>query len=169
MEKRIPTRQLPANELVKRGISLPYFHPVERDHESVNYHLTVMVLPLRVIDELTILARKDAAVKFVNPTDNRNGLLDYRPTDRERHALIRHMLINRTTNNLGQGRGYQNSYDQLLFKIEKVGIDVIARQRTFKQHVFALIAQYYPMLRAEGDYALWRWEQSLTNTSRKTQ
>ena len=162
-----PTRQLPARELIARNITIPFWHT--DDDKPVTYHLTVMVLPLRVIDELTILARKDAAVKFVNPTDNRNGLLDYRPTDRERHALIRHMLINRTTNNLGQGRGYQNSYDQLLFKIEKVGIDVIARQRTFKQHVFALIAQYYPMLRAEGDYALWRWEQSLTNTSRRTQ
>ena len=142
-----PTRQLPANELVKRGISLPYFHPVERDHESVNYHLTVMVLPLRVIDELTILARKDAAVKFVNPNDNRDGSLDYEPTNRERHALIRHMLLNRTEKNIGQGRGYQNSYDQILFKIEKVGIDVAARQLAFKKHAYALIAQYYPMLR----------------------
>ena len=158
MEKPIPTRQLPANELVKRGISLPYFHPVERDHESVNYHLTVMVLPLRVIDELTILARKDAAVKFVNPNDNRDGSLDYEPTNRERHALIRHMLLNRTEKNIGQGRGYQNSYDQILFKIEKGGIDVAARQLAFKKHAYALIAQHYPMLRLEGEDALWRWQ-----------
>jgi hypothetical protein len=163
----IPTRQLPARELIARNIAVPFWH--EDDDKPVSYHLTVMVLPLRIIDELAILARKDAAAKMPNPTDNRHGSLDYPPSDRERHALIRHMLLNRTERNLGQGRGYQNSYDQLLFKIEKVGIDVIARQRTFKQHAFALIAQYYPMLRAEGEYALWRWEQSLTNTSRRTQ
>lgn len=152
----IPTRQLPARELIARNIAIPFWHT--DDDKPVTYHLTVMVLPLRVIDELTILARKDAAVKFVNPNDNRDGSLDYEPTNRERHALIRHMLLNRTEKNIGQGRGYQNSYDQILFKIEKVGIDVAARQLAFKKHAYALIAQYYPMLRLEGEDALWRWQ-----------
>jgi hypothetical protein len=156
MMTHIPTRQLPARELIKRNIAIPFWHT--DDDKPVTYHLTVMVLPLRVIDELTILARKDAAVKFANPNDNRDGSLDYEPTNRERHALIRHMLLNRTEKNIGQGRGYQNSYDQILFKIEKAGIDVRARQLAFKKHAYALIAQYYPTLRLEGEDALWRWQ-----------
>lgn len=149
-------RQRPAKELVEMGITLPYW--VDDLDKPVSYHLTVLVLPLRVIDELTILARKDAAAKMPSPTDNRNGWLDYQPTDRERHALIRHMLLNRTSRNLGQGRGYINGYDNILFKIEKVGIDVRARQLAFKKHAYALIAQYYPTLRLEGEDALWRWQ-----------
>ena len=156
MMTHTPTRQLPARELIKRNIAIPFWHT--DDDKQVTYHLTVMVLPLRVIDELTILARKDAAVKFANPNDNRDGSLDYEPTNRERHALIRHMLLNRTEKNIGQGRGYQNSYDQILFKIEKAGIDVRARQLAFKKHAYALIAQYYPTLRLEGEDALWRWQ-----------
>ena len=150
-----PTRQLPACELVKRGIGVPFFHPSERDHLPVNYHLTVVVLDNWELEALTIAARKHAAKLLPNPNDNRDGRLDYPATPKEQVNLIRHMLINRTINNLGQSAGYQGGYDNLLHKIAKKGVDVEARQRLLKLQVLRLIATHYPTLAAEAEYQSW--------------
>lgn len=159
-------RQRPARELMAMGITIPYFHPAEHDHLPVNYHLTLLLLPLPLIDRLAIAARKETVIKRPNPNDNRpEDGLDYPPSNKERHAFIRHLLFNRTARNLGQGRGYQNGYDNIIYKIEKAGIDVEARQIAFKRHAYALIAENYPTLATEGEDALWRWQNKLTRSN----
>ena len=90
-----------------------------------------------------------------NPNDNRGDNLDYQPRPKELVNFIRHMLINRTANNIGQGAGYHGGYDNLLHKIDKKGIDVAARQRLLKLQVLRLIATHYPTLAAECEYQSW--------------
>jgi len=148
-----PTRQLPARELLAMNIALPYFaHDLDA---PVTYHLTVAIIDQDVLETLTIAARKHAAALIHNPNDNRGDNLDYQPRPKELVNFIRHMLINRTANNVGQGAGYHGGYDNLLHKIDKKGIDVAARQRLLKLQVLRLIATHYPTLAAECEYQSW--------------
>lgn len=165
-ETYIPTRQLPAREQAARGVMIPYF--VANDDDYINYHLTLLVLLPEELDKLVLLCRKKAATFHRNPLDNRETL-DYQITDRERHAFLRHSGLNRTPNNIHQINGYHNSYDSILHRIAKKGIDVAERQLTFKRHVCALIAEHYPHLKTEGEYYLFRYESGLITPKEKTQ
>ena len=154
-ESYVPTRQRTAREQAALGVCLPYF--VGPDDVCVNYHLTLLVLLPEELDKLVMLCRRKAATFHRNPLDNRTTL-DYPIRDRERHAFLRHSGLNRTPKNIHQINGYHNSYDSLLHRIAKKGIDVAERQLTFKRHVCALIAEYYPHLKTEGEYYLFRHE-----------
>ena len=57
MSEHIPTRQLPAKELIARNIVIPYFHPAERDHLPVTYHLTMVKFPVNVLERLVVARR----------------------------------------------------------------------------------------------------------------
>lgn len=153
-----PTRQRPARDLIALGVTIPYFHPVEWDDRPVTYHMTLSVLPREVLERLTIVSRKRAAEILPNPNDNRPNL-DYTPTTREMHAVVRHMLLNRTVKNAGQGAGYHNGFDNILHKINtKGGPDVAQRKLDFKRHVCALIATHYPYLAVESAHYLFQAE-----------
>jgi len=165
-ESYVPTRQRTAREQAALGVCLPYF--VGPDDVCVNYHLTLVLLEPEELDKLVLLCRKKAATFHRNPLDNRETL-DYRITDRERHAFLRHSGLNRTPKNIHQINGYHNSYESILHRIAKAGIDVAERQLTFKRHVCALIAEHYPHLKTEGDYYLWRYESGLITRKENTQ
>lgn len=153
-----PTRQRPARDLIALGVTIPYFHPVEWDDRPVTYHMTLSVLPREVLERLTIVSRKRAAEILPNPNDNRTDL-DYAPTTREMHAVVRHMLLNRTVKNAGQGAGYQNGFDNILHKINCAGgPDVERRKMNFKRHVCALIATHYPYLALESEHYIFQSE-----------
>lgn len=152
-----PTRQRPACELAAIGVTIPYW--VHDLSKPVTYHMTIAVLPRKELEALTILSRKRAAEILRNPNDNRTNL-DYRPTLREMHAVVRHMLLNRTTNNAGQGAGYHNGFDNILHKITVAGVDVDARKLNFKRHVCALIAAHYPYLAVESEHYLFNSERN---------
>lgn len=153
-----PTRQRPARELAAIGVTVPYFHPVEWDDRPVSYHMTIAVLPRDVLEHLTIISRKRAAEILPNPNDNRPNL-DYKPTTREMHAVVRHMLLNRTDKNAGQGAGYHNGFDNILHKINTTGGPHMAKRKLdFKRHVCALIATYYPYLAVESAHYLFQSE-----------
>lgn len=153
-----PTRQRPARDLAAIGVTIPYFHPVEWDDRPVTYHLTVTIVPRAVLERLTIVSRKRAAEILPNPNDNRPNL-DYKPTTREMHAVVRHMLLNRTVKNAGQGAGYHNGFDNILFKINAAGgPHADQRKMDFKRHVCALISAHYPYLAVESTYYLFQSE-----------
>lgn len=165
-ETYIPTRQLPAREQAARGVLLPYW--VEDMDGPVTYHLTLVLLEPEVLDKLVMLCRKKAATFHRNPLDNRTTL-DYPIRDRERHAFLRHSGLNRTPKNIHQINGYHGGFESILARIVKKGIDVAERQLTFKRHVCALIAEYYPHLKTEGEYYLWRYESGLITRKENTQ
>ena len=165
-ETYIPTRQLPAREQAAKGVCLPYF--VGPDDVYVNYHLTLLLLLPEELDKLVMLCRRKAATFHRNPLDNRTTL-DYPIRDRERHAFLRHSGLNRTPKNIHQINGYHGGFESILTRIAKKGIDVAERQLTFKRHVCALIAEYYPHLKTEGDYYLWRYESGLITSKENTQ
>ena len=147
----VPVRQRPAREQQEAGVIIPYFHPAERDHLPVTYHLTMVKFPADVLNRLVVAARADAASKphLANPLDNRKGLT-YRPMPREKVNFCRHCLLNRTPVQT-QMSGYTNSYDNLISKIERKGVDVAERIINFKVSVLRLIAATYPELSLEGD------------------
>jgi len=145
----IPVRQRPARDQQVAGVIIPYFHPAERDHLPVTYHLTMVALPMDTLRRLVVLARIEAASKehLRNPNDNRKGLT-YRAMPREMVNFCRHCLLNRTPVQT-QMSGYTNSYDNLISKIERKGVDTVERIRTFKVSVLRLIASTYPDLALE--------------------
>lgn len=156
MQKPTPTRQLPAHEAQAKGVLIPYFHPAERDDEPVNYHLTLVKFDREALDKLVLICRKKAAIVCPNPLDNRNGNLDYPVTDKERVGFLRHSAINRTDKNLHQMNGYSNSYDNLLYRIQKKGIDVAARQLDLKLAILRLIQASYPNLSLECEEQIFK-------------
>jgi len=151
----IPTKQRTAREQQAAGVSLPYF--VEDLDSPVNYNLTLVVLSPENLDKLVLICRKKAADVVPNPLDNRTNL-DYPVTDRERHGFLRHCGLNRTPGNMRTMSGYLGSYDSIIHRINKKGVDVEHRVAQFKKHVCALISTTYPNLALESSYYLWRTE-----------
>lgn len=149
--EHIPVRQRPARDQQAAGVIIPYFHPVERDHLPVTYHLTLVKFPADVLNRLVVAARVDAASKehLRNPLDCRKGLA-YRATPRETVNFLRHTCLNRSSEKQAHiPTGYTNSYDNIISKIERKGVDVAERIRTFKVSVLRLIASTYPELALE--------------------
>lgn len=120
-----------------------------------NYHLFVVILPLDVIDRLTMAARHYAAQVRPNPMDNRGDNMHYPVRDKERVNLIRHCLINRTRTD-ATPRDYPWGYDNLLFRIGAGGVDVEARQLDLKLGILAVIGETYPDLAKECRYQRWQ-------------
>lgn len=145
-----PIRQLPAREAAALGIHVPYF--VHDESKPIQYHLQLALIDRETLNKLVIMARKKAAELIPSETDNRNGNLDYPATNRELVNFLRHSGLNRTVRNFHQLNGYSASYDAILYRIEKKGIDVAARQLDFKLSVLRLIATYYPDLALECEY-----------------
>lgn len=146
-----PVRQRPAREQQAAGVIIPYFHPSERDHLPVTYHLTLVKFPAEVLNRLVVAARANAASKeyLRNPLDNRKGLA-YRPMPRETVNFLRHTCLNRSSDKQAHiPMGYTNSYDNIISKIERKGVDVAERIRAFKVNVLHLIASTYPDLALE--------------------
>jgi len=150
----IPTKQRTAREQVAAGVMIPYFHPVGWEDRVINYNLTLVVLSPENLDKLVLLCRKYAAKVCSNPLDNRHTL-DYPVTDRERHGFLRHCGLNRTLGNMHTMSGYLGSYDSIIHRINKKGVDVEQRVLQFKAHVCALISATYPKLALESEYYLW--------------
>lgn len=149
--EHIPVRQRPAREQQAAGVIIPYFHPVERDHLPVTYHLTMVKFPADVLNRLVVAARVDAASKeyLRNPNDNRRGL-GYRAMPRETVNFLRHACLNRSSEKQAHiPTGYTNSYDNIISKIERKGVDVAERIVAFKVSVLRLIASTYPDLALE--------------------
>ena len=149
----VPVRQRPAREQQAAGVTIPYFHPSERDHLPVTYHLTMVKFPADVLNRLVVAARVDAASKehLRNPNDNRRGLA-YRAMPRETVNFLRHTCLNRSSEKQAHiPTGYTNSYDNIISKIERKGVDVAERIRTFRVSVLRLIASTYPDLALECD------------------
>lgn len=134
----------------------PYF--AASPEAEWNYHLFVIVLPIEVIDQLTMAARHYAAQVRPNPLDNRGDNMHYPVRDKERVNLIRHCLINRTRTD-ATPRDYPWGYDQLLFRIS-VGSDspeiIAERQLDLKLSILRLIAEHYPDLWEECIYQRWQ-------------
>ncbi len=150
-ETHIPVRQRPAREQQAAGVIIPYFHPADRDHLPVTYHLTLVKFPADVLERLVVAARVDAASKehLRNPLDNRKGLA-YRAMPREIVNFLRHTCLNRSSEKQAHiPTGYTNSYDNIISKIERKGVDVAERIRAFKVNVLHLIASTYPDLALE--------------------
>jgi hypothetical protein len=151
-----PTRQRPACQLLEIGVTIPYW--VTDLSKPVTYHMTVAVVPRPVLEQLTIISRKRSAVIIGNKYDIRDNL-DYPPTTREMHAVVRHMMLNRTVKNAGQNAGYHNGFDNILHKITRAGgPDAEKRKMEFKKHVAILIAQHYPYLALESEHYIFRSE-----------
>ena len=131
----------------------PYF--TDSSDAVRNYHLTIVILPIEVIDRLTMAARCHAAAVRPNPLDNRGDNMFYAVRDKERVGLIRHCLINRRRHD-DPPRDYGKGYDNLLHRIDKAGIDVEARQLELKLSVLKLIGSNYPILATECEYQRWR-------------
>ena len=149
--EHIPVRQRPARDQQAAGVIIPYFHPVERDHLPVTYHLTLVKFPADVLKRLVVPARVDAASKehLRNPLDCRKGLA-YRAMPRETVNFLRHTCLNRSSEKQAHiPTGYTNSYDNIISKIERKGVDVAERIRAFKVNVLHLIASTYPDLALE--------------------
>lgn len=154
MNKPTPTRQLPAKEALKLGVSIPYW--VHDENAQITYHLSVAMLDRESLDKLVLLCRKKAAIVRPNPLDNRNGNLNYPVTNKERVSFLRHSAINRTDKNLHATSHYSNSYDNLLHRIQKKGIDVAARQLDLKLSVLRLIQASYPDLHLECEEQIFK-------------
>lgn len=154
-ETYTPTKQRSAREQAALGVCLPFWvHDLDA---PVTYHMHLLVLSPEELNQLVIFARKEAARVNPNPLDNRDNL-DYNPSNKEKHAVIRHTCLNRTPGNSNMLGGYMHSYDNLMHRIEKKGIDVEARQMQLRRHVCALIDTYYPELKLESAEYLWRYE-----------
>lgn len=158
-ETYIPTRQRSAREQAAQGVMIPYW--IEDMDGPVTYHVKIMLLTPDELDRLVIFCRKQAAEFRPNPLDNRGDNLDYTPTNRERVDVLRHICLNRTEKNSGLLAGYHSSFDNLLHRIEKKGIDVARRQLELRRHVLALIAEHYPHLKTECEYQLFLKESGL--------
>ena len=150
-ETHIPLRQRSARAQAEAGVSIPYWHPAERDDEPLNWHLTLVKLPMPVLAKLVVAARKMAATTeyLRNPLDNRGDNLNYPARPKEMVAFCRHSLINRTATQLHMLNSYSGSYDNLLSKIDRKGIDVTIRHLDLKLAVLRLIAETYPELALE--------------------
>lgn len=148
-----PLKQRSAREQEAAGVRLPYF--VADLDGPINWHMTMLKLTMQELNNLTIYARKRAAKFNPNPLDNRNGNLDYPATQREMVDVARHILLNRSKMNLTTFAGYSQSFDNLLYRIAKKGIDVEARQLQLRRHVLMLIAATYPALTKECEYQYW--------------
>ena len=155
----VPLKQRSAREQQASGINLPFW--VEDLDKPVTYHLKLLLLTPEELDKLVLICRRRAAEIKPSPTDNRNGNLDYSPTNKERHSVVRHCLLNRTPVTFNTLAGYANSYDNLLSKIERKGIDVTNRQMQLRRHICALINTCYPELAMESADYLWRYERKL--------
>lgn len=155
----IPLKQRTAREQAAAGVTLPYW--VTNLDGHVNYHLKLLLLTPEELDKLVLICRRRAAVLKPNPNDNRNGNLNYDPSNKERHSVVRHCLLNRTPVTFNTLAAYANSYDNLLSKIERKGIDVTNRQMQLRRHICALIDTYYPELAMESADYLWRYERKL--------
>lgn len=131
----------------------PYF--ADSPDTPWNYHLFVVVLPLEVIDHLTMAARHYAAQVRPNPLDNRGDNMNYPVRNKERVNLIRHCLVNRTRHD-ATPRDYPWGYDNLLFRIGAGGVDVEERQLDLKLSILRLIADHYPDLWEECIYQRWQ-------------
>jgi len=154
----LPTRQRTAREQLERGVSLPYWvHDLDKPN---NFHLTLAILQPDDLDRLVLYCRKYAAKLKPNPNDNREAL-DYPVTNRERVSFLRHVCLNRTTKGLDKVCGYSASYESLLFRIAKRGVDVAAKQLEFKRNVALLISASYPALAEEAHYWFWQCENKL--------
>jgi hypothetical protein len=152
-ETHIPVRQRPAREQQAAGVMMPYFLPDTEKAMSgpLNYHLTLVKFPADVLERLVVAARVDAASKehLRNPLDNRKGLA-YRPMPRETVNFLRHTCLNRSSEKQAHiPTGYTNSYDNIINKIERVGVDTVERIANFKVSVLRLIASTYPDLALE--------------------
>lgn len=155
----IPLKQRSAREQIAAGVTVPYW---QTDLDApINYHMKVLLLTPDELDKLVLICRRRAAELNPSPTDNRNGNLDYEPTPKEKHSVLRHCCLNRTERNSETLAAYANSYDNLLHRIEKKGIDVIERQMQLRRHICALIDTYYPELAMESADYLWRYERKL--------
>lgn len=161
----IPLKQRPAREQEAAGVSLPYW--VTDLDKPINYHLKLLLLTPEELDKLVLYARRHAQRVNPNPHDNRNGNLDYPPTNRERVDCLRHLCLNRTPGNMNTLAGYSSSFDNLLHRIERKGIDVAKRQLELRRQVLSLIAEHYPHLKTECEYQFWQAETGLKN--RRTQ
>lgn len=154
-ETHIPLRQRSAKAQAEAGVIIPYFVPDSEEAMSapIQWHLTLVKLPMPVLRRLVVAARKMAAASphLRNPLDNRGNNLDYAAMPREMVAFSRHSLINRTPTQLHMLNGYANSYDQLLSKIERKGIDVATRQLDLRLAVLRLIGETYPELALETE------------------
>lgn len=154
-----PLKQRSAREQEAAGVIVPYW--VKDLDGPINWHMKIMLLTPEELDRLVLICRRRAAELKPSPTDNRNGNLDYSPTNKERHSVVRHCLLNRTPITFNTLAGYANSYDNLLSKIERKGIDVTNRQMQLRRHICALIDTYYPELAMESADYLWRYERKL--------
>ena len=157
--EQTPLKQRPAREQQAAGVSIPYWH--EDLDAVITYHLKLLLLTPEELDRLVLYCRKHAALTKPNPNDNREGHLDYEPTDKERHSVLRHCCINRTERTAHVIAGYAASYDNILHRIATKGVDVVARQMQLRRHICALIDAHYPHLALESAYYLWRYEVKL--------
>lgn len=131
----------------------PYF--ADAPGQPFNYHLFVWVLPLDVIDRLTMAARHYAVQVRPNPLDNRGDNMNYPVRNKERVNLIRHCLVNRTRAE-ATPRDYPWGYDNLLFRIAQGGQDILERQLDLKLAILAIIRDAYPELADECRYQRWQ-------------
>lgn len=160
----IPLKQRPAREQAEHGVTVPYWQ-IDLDKPIV-YHLKLLLLTPEELDKLVIIARKEARRMNPNPHDNRVSL-DYPPTNRERVDCLRHLCLNRTPGNMNTLAGYSGSFDNLMSRIERKGIDVANRQLELRRQVLSLIAEHYPHLKIECEYQLFLNETGLKK--RRTQ
>ncbi|NLH94308.1 MAG: hypothetical protein GX466_08880 [Candidatus Cloacimonetes bacterium] len=154
-ETHIPMRQRSAKAQAEAGVLMPYFLPDTEKAMSgpLNYHLTMVKFPVNVLERLVVAARVDAASKehLRNPLDNRRGLR-YPAMPRETVNFLRHTCLNRSSEKQAHiPTGYTNSYDNIINKIERKGVDVAERILNFKVSVLRLIAATYPELSLEVD------------------
>lgn len=71
---------------------------------------------------------------------------------RETVNFLRHTCLNRSSEKQAHiPTGYTNSYDNIINKIERKGVDVAERILNFKVSVLRLIAATYPELSLEVD------------------
>ena len=155
----VPLKQRSAREQAEHGVTIPYF--VSDLDKPIVYHLKLLLLTPEELDKLVLICRRRAAELNPNPNDKRNGNLNYDPSNKERHSVVRHCLLNRTPVTFNTLAAYTNSYDNLLSKIERKGIDVTKRQMQLRRHICALINTYYPELAMESADYLWRYERKL--------
>jgi hypothetical protein len=165
MLTHIPLKQRSAREQEAAGVRLPYF--VADLDKPVTYHLKLLLLTPEELDKLVLYARKEARRLNPNPHDNRGDNMEYPPTNRERVDCLRHLCLNRTPGNMNTLAGYSGSFDNLMSRIERKGIDVANRQLELRRQVLALIAQHYPALTKECEYQLFLNETGLKK--RRTQ
>jgi len=144
--------QLPAREAHALGVAIPYWHL--NDDLPISYHLTLPVLLREDLNRLVIFCRKRSAKFAHKEFDCRADGLDYLPRDKELVNFIRHSCLNRTGKNNHQVNGYTASYDAILYRINKAGIDVENRQCAFKLSVLRLIQASYPDLAIECEYQI---------------